>query len=353
MMANMYCKGWQIKSWAVLFLLLNLLCACSSPQTQSPSKLQVSPLLTDSSFVADDGYHLPIMAYWPSLPAKAIVVAVHGFNDYSNGFKRMCEYYLANDIACLSYDQRGFGKTKLRGLWPEKGRLQKDLQVIVKLLAQQHPDSAIFLLGESMGGAVILTAMADTKLDLKQHVEGVILYAPAVWARSTQPWYQTFSLWFAVHTFPDWKPTGDGLGIQASDNIEALRAMSRDQFVIKETRIDAIYGLTNLMDAALLAAKDMPVKTLVLYGDQDQVIPKPPTCTILLDMKLSAQDITFKHYPQGYHMLSRDLQAMDVFEDSRVWMIDLPRLNQQQKIQLIDSRKFIELQPDASITYCD
>lgn len=349
----MFATGLLMIKLMTLFLLVNLLSACSSPQTQPSSSLQIVPSLLAKEVISDDGYRLPIMTSWPLRPANAMVVAVHGFNDYSNGFKAMCEYYLSQDIACLSYDQRGFGKTKMRGLWPKKGRLQKDLQVIVKLLAQQHPDLPIFLLGESMGGAVILTAMADRELNLKNDVEGVVLYAPAVWARSTQPWYQTFSLWLAVHTFPDWKPTGDGLGIQASDNIEALRAMSRDPFVIKETRIDALYGLTNLMDAALLAAKEMPVKSLVLYGEQDQVIPKPPTCNMLFNMQSSTQEITFKHYPQGYHMLSRDLQAQDVFEDSRVWMIDLPRLNQQQKVQLVDLHKFVELQAEQAITYCD
>ena len=57
------------------------------------------------------------------------------------------------------------------------------------------------------------------------HIEGAILLAPAVWARHTQPWYQRWLLWLAVHTVPSWRPTGEGLEIQATDNIEALREM--------------------------------------------------------------------------------------------------------------------------------
>ena len=302
--------------------LLTLLAGCSAPQTQPDSGIRQMPELTSHEFIAEDGYRLPIVRYWPDgkrVP-KGIVLALHGFNDYSKAFEGMCGYFVERGMACIAYDQRGFGATDMLGVWPQAGRLQKDLQVLIKQLHQKNPDLPIYLVGESMGGAVIMTAMSDESLSLEQYVSGVLLYAPAVWARSTQPWYQQLSLWLAVHTFPGWMPTGEGLGVQASDNIEALRAMGRDEKVIKATRIDTIYGLTNLMDAALLASKDVRVQTLVLYGEKDEVIPKKPTCEMLHSMKNLEQNIVFIHYSEGYHMLSRDLQAERVFEDSLAWM---------------------------------
>lgn len=310
--------------------LLSLLAGCSVPQTQPDSGIRQTPELTAHEFIAEDGYRLPIVRYWPSgkREPKGLVLALHGFNDYSKAFEGMCEYFVQREMACIAYDQRGFGTTEMLGIWPEAGRLQKDLQVLIKQLHHQNPDIPIFLVGESMGGAVIMTAMSDETLSLEQYVSGVLLYAPAVWARSTQPWYQQLSLWLAVHTFPGWMPTGEGLGVQASDNIEALRAMGRDEKVIKATRIDTIYGLTNLMDAALLASKDISVKTMVLYGEKDEVIPKRPTCEMLLTMKHLEQNIVFIHYSEGYHMLTRDLQSERVFEDSLAWMFENVKFNE-------------------------
>ena len=122
-----------------------------------------------------------------------------------------------------------------------------------------------------MGGAVVMTTMARPD---RPAVDGIILAAPAVWGRSSMPWYQTTALWLAVHTFPWGRLTGRDLGIVVSDNIEMLRALGRDPMVIKGTRIDAIYGLVNLMDEAMASAPRLDGRMLVLYGARDPLIPR-------------------------------------------------------------------------------
>ena len=55
-----------------------------------------------------------------------------------------------------------------------------------------------------------------------------------------------------------------------------LRALGRDPLVIKETRVDTIYGLVDLMDAALAAAPRLDAPMLVMYGAHDEIVPRPP-----------------------------------------------------------------------------
>lgn len=304
--------------YTVALLVLLLLSGCSGPQSQQTREQSFEPQLGITDFIASDGYRLPLRGYWPTQVPQALVIALHGFNDYKLAFKGMCEYLVMQDIACLAYDQRGFGETAERGFWPPDKRLQSDLQELVQALKAQYPQTRLYVLGESMGGAVILSALAE--LPLASDIHGSVLLAPAVWARQTQPWYQRWLLWMAAHTMPGWSPTGRGLEIQASDNIAALRAMGTDPLVIKKTRIDAVYGLTNLMDDALEASSQLAVRTLVMYGEHDQVIPKQPTCQMLRNLKTSELDLSFLLYPDGYHMLSRDLQADQVFEDVVRWI---------------------------------
>jgi acylglycerol lipase len=341
----------------LVFTGISFLFGCSAPKTQLPSGISQTPKLERNQFISDDGYRLPITRYWPHSPEyaapKGIVIALHGFNDYSKAFEGMCQYFVSRDMACVAYDQRGFGDTEMVGIWPQVGRLQKDLHAIIELLHQQNPELPIFLVGESMGGAVILTAISDSSLILDKGVQGAILYAPAVWARSTQPWYQKFVLWVLVHTFPDWTPTGMNLDIQATDNIAALRAMGQDDKIIKATRIDTIYGLIDLMDAALLASKDVSINTLVLYGEKDEIIPKAPTCEMLQQMRSIDQNVRFKHYPDGYHMLTRDLQANRVFADSLMWMSDFQLENQREKMLGIDQFQSEKLSKENTIRYCE
>jgi alpha-beta hydrolase superfamily lysophospholipase len=97
------------------------------------------------------------------------------------------------------------------------------------------------------------------------------------------------------------------------------RALSRDPLVIRATRIDSIYGLTNLMDAALLHAGKLQLPTLVLYGKNDQIIPKEPTFRMLEKMPKTTRTA---FYEKGYHMLLRDLQREKPLTDIAVWIAD-------------------------------
>jgi alpha-beta hydrolase superfamily lysophospholipase len=175
---------------------------------------------------------------------------------------------------------------------------------------------------------VIISALATTPLAENKSVFGAALLAPAVWARDTQPWYQRWALALAVRIAPSWKPTGESLNIIATDNVDALRAMARDKRVIKETRIDAVYGLTNLMDKALALSPMLATPTLILYGENDEVIPRTPTCRMLSKLDEANLDYTLRLYPKGYHMLTRDLQSQNVFDDIYSWIdtsASLPR----------------------------
>jgi alpha-beta hydrolase superfamily lysophospholipase len=304
-----------------IIALLALVSACASPRTQPVSVEQTDPKLLDDHFVASDGYRLPLLKTITPETAEAVVIALHGFNDYSRAFEAFCNYLNDKKIVCLAYDQRGFGATEHRGLWPSEGLLESDLNQLVGLVEQRYPNTPIYLAGESMGGAVVLSAMSDAQLSMRTSIAGLALFAPAVWGRDTQPWYQRWGLSLAVRIAPSWTPTGESLEIVATDNIEALRKMSRDELVIKETRIDTIFGLTNLMDKALLASQHTQGSVLVMYGEKDEVIPLEPTCNMLKAMTESKIDYTFRLYPNGYHMLTRDLQAEKVFSEFYDWVV--------------------------------
>lgn len=307
----------------LLHILLGLLllvtvtgCSTSAPQESRTFNPQTPSLLADRALM-DDGYELPLRYWLPTTEPVAIVLALHGFNDYHNAFAAVGPLLAAQRIQTYAYDQRGFGATAHRGIWAGTERLVEDAQTMVDLLRQKHPQLPLYLLGESMGGAVSITTVTATDGQL---VDGVILVAPAVWARQTMPWYQRWGLAAARAIAPNWRPTGKSLQRQASDNIDMLRALGRDPLVIKQTRIDTVAGLADLMDAALAAAPQLSSPTLILYGEQDQIIPKPPTCQMLRTLPDNA-DWRLGLYPNGYHMLTRDLDGSRVVSDIAAWIL--------------------------------
>ncbi|WP_084190987.1 alpha/beta hydrolase [Methylomarinum vadi] len=306
------------KSLALLnLLLISLLLPACAPVVVKPGLFNNQGRLTPNTFITDDGMKLPLSS-WQAEQSKAVIIALHGFNDYRQFFQAPAQFFQQHGITSYAYDQRGFGATPNRGYWAGIDAYTNDLALFSRLIKQRHPDTPVYLLGESMGGAVIINTVTQPS---SPAIDGIILAAPAVWGRKTMPWYQTALLWSLSYSLPWLTLTGEDLEITASDNIDMLKALGRDPLVIKETRVDAIHGLVNLMDRALENAERLTVDTLLLYGEKDEIIPRRPTMIFLqglLDKHARAKTIAF--YPNGYHMLLRDLQAPVLWRDIAAWI---------------------------------
>ncbi len=296
-----------------------LLAACAKPYVHpSPGAVAV-PQLAMNHALMEDGYHLPLSRWEAVDDTRAVLLALHGLNDYSFAFDNLGRYLARRGVTVIAYDQRGFGNTSGSGLWHGSERLSADLNTMTALLRERYDDIPLYVLGESMGGAVVLTSLASASLD----VDGTVLVAPAVWTRHSMPYYQRLALWVGAHTFPGKQLTGESidLKLKPSDNIEMLRALSHDDRVIKTTRVDVLYGISNLMDRAMLASSEVPGDILFLYGERDEIIPSQPTCELHERLSNSASTrLTAIIYEQGYHMLTRDLQAEVVLEDIAAWI---------------------------------
>jgi len=245
-----------------------------------------------------------------------VIIALHGFNDYSRFITDAAIYFSRHHIAVYAYDQRGFGASPHTGLWPGSDSFADDLQTFIHVVQARHPQIPVYLLGESMGAAVVL----DTLAKHAPAVEGVILSAPAVWGWSVMPWWQSLGLRLAAFTMPWASFTGESLGIVASDNRAMLIALGRDPLVIKKTRVDTIYGLVSLMETGYKAVGKAEIPALILYGEQDQVIPKAPVLATFGPLVENNEKQRLQLYKNGYHMLLRDLQAKVVWSDIVGWM---------------------------------
>jgi acylglycerol lipase len=260
----------------------------------------------------------PHRAWLPEQEPQAVVLAVHGFNDYGNAFADFGAFAAERAVAVYAYDQAGFGASPNAGLWPGTETLIGALRRERDRLAGIHPGRPIFLLGESMGAAVVIAAQARAPLD----VAGTILSAPAVWGGDQlNPFYRA-TLWVASRIAPGFTLTGESLEVLPSDNIDMLRALGRDPLVIKATRIDAIAGLVALMDVAWASADQVSGPLLVLRGARDEIVP--PMAQAAMLEELTAQPCTEAFYAEGYHMLLRDLQRRVVWRDVIAWIQEEP-----------------------------
>jgi acylglycerol lipase len=295
---------------------LVLLIAACAPLLAPRGIENDTPAFADSYLLTRDGEKLPTHAWEPDHP-KAVIVALHGMGDYSNAFAMPATDWAKHGIATLAFDQRGFGASTNPGLWAGGDIMRRDLADALDAARAKYPGVPIYALGESMGGAVVLSSFAAADAP---RADGIILVAPAVWSRSDMPLSYRITLWLTAHTLPGLHVSGNGIvHIWPSDNTPMLRAYSRDPLVQKDTRADAVYGLVNLMDDGRHAPEHLGIvpPILFLYGKNDQVIPAEPTEAVVAMLGDRAE---VRRYEHGYHMLLRDLDGPVVWHDVVTWI---------------------------------
>jgi alpha-beta hydrolase superfamily lysophospholipase len=277
-----------------------------------------TPRIEGESLVMPDSTVLPMTVWRPDGQPKAVILALHGFNDYAIAFADPAVEWVRDGIATYAYDQRGFGRAPRRGLWPGTETLVADLETALALVRARHPGVPVYVLGESMGASVIMVAGARGRLG---EAAGSILLAPAVRGRETLNVFARVGLFVFSRTVP-WlagRPAGQ-LPFTPSDNVAALHKLGRDPLVIKDTRVDAFWGLVNLMDDALDAARRFDAPTLILIGRHDDLIPDDPMALMLGRLPpVPAGQRRVAVYPAGYHLLLRDLKAEVPIRDIAHW----------------------------------
>ncbi len=307
-------RRWRFFSTTLILLGL----AACGPNHLDLDSVRPAPQLLAGHFATVDGLSLPYWSWKPDGTPRAVIVALHGFNDYSNFFDAPGRFFAANGIASYAYDQRGFGAGPFRGRWFDSDRYIEDAAAFSRAIGRRNPGVPLYVLGASMGGAVAMTLAASPA---PTWVSGVILSAPAVWGRQTMPWYQTTLLDATATLWPSLRLTGRGLNITPSDNREMLLALGRDPLVIKGARVGTIHGLVTLMGQAFDNAASIEVPMLLLYGGKDEIIRNDPTQRMMASLPTgAAPDRKVITYPDGYHMLLRDQNGPNVWRDIIAWV---------------------------------
>ncbi len=290
-----------------------------------------TPELAADAFIASDGARLGLTV-WRAQKEVAIVAAAHGMNDYANAFSLSAPDWAARGITTYAYDQRGFGRSPEKGRWPGAPALKQDLHDFIEAVRRANPGKPVFVVGHSMGAAVVLAAQRDRPLD----ADGIILAAPGVWGGAQLPILYRISLNIAASIAPGKTLTGESAGRQASDNISFLRAMYEDPNVIKDTRLDTLLGAVRMMGEGWRASDDISGAFLVVYGEKDDIIP-------LRAMRKAAArlqgSVETKPYPRSWHLILADLERADPIADIADWIAERadrkpppPQLGQEQAV---------------------
>jgi alpha-beta hydrolase superfamily lysophospholipase len=293
------------------------LSACATPYVQPPLTPPpdfAGPSVQERALVMADGARLPLMRWAPQGEPWAVIVALHGMNDHAASFRLAGPWWAEQGIETWAYDQRGFGAAPGWGEWAGQARMVEDLREAVALARARHPRAMIAVVGESMGGSVAAAAFGS---DRPPDADRVVLLAPGVWGWSTQGWLNTAALNIAARMTGSKAvepPRFIADRIQASSNVLELYRNGRDPESLLSTRFDTLYGLVDLMETSSRRLGLIRAPAILMYGAHDEVVEKGPMRRALEQMPADAA-LRTAWYPDGWHLLNRDLDAEVVYRD--------------------------------------
>lgn len=291
---------------------LGLVAGCVSFPPPPPARR--APAIADGWLVARDGARLGLNV-WRADKPSAVVIALHGMNDYARAFEGLGGYLSQEaGITLYAYDQRGFGRSPEFGHWRGTAAYIADLKSAIAAVRADNPGLPVYVLGHSMGAAVAMAAAAQGPLD----VDGAILASPGVWGASRLPITHRAALNISASLAPGKTLTGRRAHRQSTDNLAVLREMLADPHVIKATRLDAVLGVVRVMGRAWRVSDDIGGRILFLYGEKDEIIPVK---AMVEAAERLCGEVDLRAYPEGWHLLFRDLEAAAVWRDVGAWVL--------------------------------
>ncbi len=307
----------QVLRGGALVLAIMALGACvPGPASPRPSSAVATPVLGGEAMIADDGTPLPLHTWNAAGEPRVVVIAAHGMNDYGLAFDRPARLWKKAGITTYAIDQRGFGRALERGRWYGGERMADDLVTLARLARKRHPDAPVYLVGESMGGAVVLMAAARAGEGL---LSGVVLSAPAVWGTGLRAAVTLDVAAMMGSLVPDMTVPPLRVANPSTDDPAVLRRMREDPLIIHRTRFQTLAGIVDLMHDARAEARKVRVPVLLMLGDLDVHIPRDGVAALTRDLPWETR---IALYPKGRHLLMRTLDGDRISNDVATWLLD-------------------------------
>jgi acylglycerol lipase len=264
----------------------------------------------EDTFIASDGVRLYRQSWIPEQP-RADVFFIHGAFEHSGRFTDAC-LYLANAGFCVhALDLRGHGKSQGE-IGPDTSFLflLADINAFIAVIKNEKRTPRLFLLGQSLGGALALMSAPDTR------AAGVILCAPAC-----KPVFSTFSFIAAYalgKMFPNFKFKALEAKLIARDPAVAL-AYEEDPLVNRQgIPLRPLNEFRRFMHLKQAEFERMNIPFLLFHGTADKIIDIRGSRELY--RRSVSEDKTLVELPHVYHDLLNDPDRRQIVEQIVSWI---------------------------------
>lgn len=292
-------------------ILLVLFASCVSPScvAESCSPVVRSAALDvgarckeDPACVVIGGTH--ILEWKSPSPAKIVVVCIHGLGLCARAYKPLAQELSAEGIDGFGINVRGFGPDRDQ---PGKVKLDcidtiDDVRKLLQSIRKEQPDYRIFLLGESMGGALTIRIASESP----ELVDGIICSAPA-WKllkmhRTAVKGIVELALF--PHSSPG--PAGRALLHQATSHADLTEHWLTDRSHKLKLTFGEATAFLNFIKKTDSFASRLTLPVLVVQGLNDRLVSPKAVAQLFFDIPSKAK--TFLIDGTGEHLVLEEGQ---------------------------------------------
>jgi len=248
------------------------------------------------------------------------MILVHGYAEHSGRYDEMAMYFAKRGFAVHAYDQSGHGRTAgPRGDVDRYDRLIDELARFVEIVAAEHSELSITLVGHSMGGLVAAAAVAFRS----PPVDRLVLSAALLELGADTPgWRQLLVRLLA----PLGSRVGFAVGLDPtglSRDPDVGRRYLADPFVKDRMSARFAAGMISTLRSLRDAAERIDRPALILHGEVDPMCPVAGSRTFHAGLSPETASVSsLLVYPELRHEIFQEPERHQVWQDMLDWMAD-------------------------------
>ncbi|NBO96569.1 MAG: alpha/beta hydrolase [Betaproteobacteria bacterium] len=267
--------------------------------------------------------NLAVYRWNASLPmqARGVVLMVHGLGEHMGRYSQTAQVLQQEGWICVGYDHLGHGRSEGdRGKIPFSDALVEGLvhvaqHVIAEMPSKIAQDLPLILLGHSMGGLVVVQAIAKAR-DRMPDICAAVLSAPAlgIFLSTSEKWL--------LHCIPLLVPN-----LCLANKIDTS-TLCRDRAVVERYNKDPlVHRKISLRLAAWMfhasqqidqCARDWSIPVLLLLAGKDELVDNNSARRFA--QQLSAELVAVDNEPEMLHEVLNDPEKGRVLNRIADWM---------------------------------
>lgn len=256
----------------------------------------------------------PVMSWMPDVKPKGVLVCVHGLGLHKGTYAPFGERMAKAGYAIYAMDVRGFGEfQQLPGDRKcDFAKCMDDVRDALKLVHEMHKDVPVYVLGESMGGAI---AMRITE-EHPELVDGLISSVPGAKRKNAGGMTMKVGMKLLTGGTNAEINVGESVVKQSTKKEELRKAWSEDQLARLTLTTGELMQFQHFMNEnEKYAGKITKTPVLMVQGAQDELVKQSDNQAIL--DRIGCPDKVLVFVANGEHLIFEEGQ----FDESDVALV--------------------------------